>query len=198
MRSLRPCSDSSATHSFPSQPEGKIWLPRANPRATGSLASQRHPGKFPKVPGRAFPLGWPWEAKSSPRVARESWGLRSSHRRAEETSPRSNIAASTQESGWFASLCTKGIAIIQPPSLIIRNEEWASHWRAGSKLPIFDKDDEFHKAFFPAGGAQITLTPCPPFSSVEPGDVPVDLALGRWGPQLPCSSTPFWAQCPSP
>ena len=27
-------------------------------------------------------------AQSSPRVARESWGLRSSHRRAEETSPR--------------------------------------------------------------------------------------------------------------
>ena len=29
-----------------------------------------------------------WEANSSPRVARESWGLRSSHCRAEETSPR--------------------------------------------------------------------------------------------------------------
>ena len=27
-------------------------------------------------------------SQSSPRVARESWGLRSSHRRAEETSPR--------------------------------------------------------------------------------------------------------------
>ena len=25
------------------------------------------------------PLGWPWEAQSSPRVARESWGWRSSH-----------------------------------------------------------------------------------------------------------------------
>ena len=36
----------------------------------------------------AFPLGWPWEAQSSPRVARESWGLRSSHCRAEATSPR--------------------------------------------------------------------------------------------------------------
>ena len=36
----------------------------------------------------AFPLGWPWEAQSSPRVARESWGLRSSHCRAEKTSPR--------------------------------------------------------------------------------------------------------------
>ena len=32
MRSFRPCSDSSATPSFPSQPEGKIGLPRANPR----------------------------------------------------------------------------------------------------------------------------------------------------------------------
>ena len=26
----------------------------------------------------AFPLGWPWEAQSSPRVARERWGLCSS------------------------------------------------------------------------------------------------------------------------
>ena len=33
----------------------------------------------------AFPLGWPWEAQSSPLVARDSWGLRSSHCRAEET-----------------------------------------------------------------------------------------------------------------
>ena len=30
----------------------------------------------------AFPLGWPWEAQSSPRFARESWGWRSSHCRA--------------------------------------------------------------------------------------------------------------------
>ena len=29
-----------------------------------------------------IPLGWPWEAPTSPRVARESWGLRSSHCRA--------------------------------------------------------------------------------------------------------------------
>ena len=29
---LTQCSDSSATPSFPSQPEGKIGLPRANPR----------------------------------------------------------------------------------------------------------------------------------------------------------------------
>ena len=35
---LRPCSDSSATPSFPSQPEGKIGLPRANPR--GRLRSR--------------------------------------------------------------------------------------------------------------------------------------------------------------
>ena len=33
-------------------------------------------------PESAFPLGWPWEAQSSPRVARESWGWRSSHCRA--------------------------------------------------------------------------------------------------------------------
>ena len=36
----------------------------------------------------AFLLGWPWEAQSSPRVARESWGLHSSHCRGQETSPR--------------------------------------------------------------------------------------------------------------
>ena len=35
-----------------------------------------------------FLLCWPWEAQSSMRVARESWGLHSSHCRAEETSPR--------------------------------------------------------------------------------------------------------------
>ena len=36
----------------------------------------------------AFLLGWPWEAQSSSRVAREIWGLRSSHCRVEETSRR--------------------------------------------------------------------------------------------------------------
>ena len=41
-----------------------------------------------------FPLGW--EAQSSPRVARESWGLRSSHRRAEETSPTRASSAKTR------------------------------------------------------------------------------------------------------
>ena len=35
-----------------------------------------------------FLLGWPWEAQSSPPVARESWGFHSSHCRAQETSPR--------------------------------------------------------------------------------------------------------------
>ena len=30
----------------------------------------------------SVPLGWPWEAQSSPRVARERWGWRSSHCRA--------------------------------------------------------------------------------------------------------------------
>ena len=38
-----------------------------------------------------LPLGLALEAQSSPWVARESWGLRSSHRRAEETSPRREI-----------------------------------------------------------------------------------------------------------
>ena len=37
-----PCSDSSATPSFPSQPEGKIGLPRANPR--GRLSSAHGAG----------------------------------------------------------------------------------------------------------------------------------------------------------
>ena len=48
-----------------------------------------------KMPEGAYSLringnleGWPWEAQSSPRVARESWGWRSSHCRAEETSPK--------------------------------------------------------------------------------------------------------------
>ena len=35
-----------------------------------------------------FLLCWPREAQSSIRVARESWGLRSSHCRAKETSSR--------------------------------------------------------------------------------------------------------------
>ena len=35
----------------------------------------------------AFPWGWPREAQSSPRVARERWGLRSSHCRGCRFSP---------------------------------------------------------------------------------------------------------------
>ena len=35
-----------------------------------------------------FLLGWPWEARSSPGVARERWGVCSSHYRAKETSSR--------------------------------------------------------------------------------------------------------------
>ena len=54
---------------------------------------RRQPTRLPRPwdsPGKntGVPLGWPWEAQSSPRVARESWGWRSSHCRAEETSPR--------------------------------------------------------------------------------------------------------------
>ena len=51
MRSLRPCSDSSATPSFPSQPEGKIGLPRANPRGcseSGWEALRRHLAQPPQ------------------------------------------------------------------------------------------------------------------------------------------------------
>ena len=43
-RSLGPCSDSSATPSFPSQPEGKVGLPRANPR--GRLTDEIAPGTW--------------------------------------------------------------------------------------------------------------------------------------------------------
>ena len=43
VRSLRPCGDSSATPSFPSQPEGKIGLPRANPRGHRGARCQRRP-----------------------------------------------------------------------------------------------------------------------------------------------------------
>ena len=36
----------------------------------------------PRAQQAEVPLGWPWETQSSPRVARESWGWRSSHCRA--------------------------------------------------------------------------------------------------------------------
>ena len=47
----------------------------------------------------AFPLGWPWEAQSSPRLAMESWGLCSSHRRAEETSPPLHVCRACSPPG---------------------------------------------------------------------------------------------------
>ena len=58
----------------------KRWEPR------GFLEMRRDSRVTTGISGSL--LGWPWEAQSSPRVARESWGLRSGHCRAEETSPR--------------------------------------------------------------------------------------------------------------
>ena len=50
------------------------------------------------------PLGWPWEAQSSPRVARESWGWRSSHCRAEandeEQRERGEVAGGLKTLVW--------------------------------------------------------------------------------------------------
>ena len=59
---------------------GKTWEPR------GFLELRRDYRVTTGISG--FLLGWPLEAQSSSRVARESWGLRSSHCRAEETSSR--------------------------------------------------------------------------------------------------------------
>ena len=61
-------------------PLAKRWEPRGFSRVAAGFSSYN--GDL------SLPLGWPWEAQSSPRVAREIWGLRSSHCRAEETSPR--------------------------------------------------------------------------------------------------------------
>ena len=82
----------------PFRPSGRNrGLPLRRRRGQGpQLAKRWEPRGFSRVAVAfssydgisAFPLGWPWEAQSSPRVARESWGLRSSHCRAEETSPR--------------------------------------------------------------------------------------------------------------
>ena len=55
-------------------------------------------------------LGWPWEAQSSPRVAWESWGLRSSHRRAEETSPRRVSGTSNSSPGKAGMRVARGSA----------------------------------------------------------------------------------------
>ena len=59
---------------------GKRWEPRVFSRVAAGFSSYKGIS--------AFLLGWPWEAQSSPRVAMESWALRQSHCRAEETSPR--------------------------------------------------------------------------------------------------------------
>ena len=70
-------------------PRGTPRVPAPLPLSPFSPPDHDRRGDSPAWSGRsAFPLGWPWEAQSSPRVARESWGLRSSHCRAEETSPR--------------------------------------------------------------------------------------------------------------
>ena len=57
-------------------------FPGENARSWEALGEAR-PGQSSLSAGALRPLGWPWEAQSSPRVARESWGLRSSHCRAE-------------------------------------------------------------------------------------------------------------------
>ena len=50
--------------------------------------ASRAAGPCAELPNITAPGGAAGSAQSSPRVARESWGVRSSHRRAEETSPR--------------------------------------------------------------------------------------------------------------
>ena len=67
MWSLRPCSDSSATPSFPSQPEGKIGLPRANPRGRLRSPSYREKIKAGRSPFLSYGFS----------VDNLSWSLRS-------------------------------------------------------------------------------------------------------------------------
>ena len=62
------------------------WRARASSCQAVVLELRRHSRVTTGI--SAFPLGWPWEAQSSIRLARESWGLRSSHCRAKETSSR--------------------------------------------------------------------------------------------------------------
>ena len=59
---------------------GKTWEPRGVSRVAAGFSSYDRDLRLL--------LGLVWEAQSSPRVVRESWGLSSSHCRAEETSPR--------------------------------------------------------------------------------------------------------------
>ena len=47
-------------------------VPRGPATSTGSLASQRHPGKFPKVPGRR--RGWLANGEGPPRQRAGVWG----------------------------------------------------------------------------------------------------------------------------
>ena len=54
-------------------------------------------------------MGWPWEAQSSPRVARESWGWRSSHCR----------VVNTSRHGVFTYPCSCGHIPSPSPSLSI-------------------------------------------------------------------------------
>ena len=75
----------------------------------------------------AFPLRWPWEAQSSPRVARESWGLRSSHRRAEETSPRRVSAQSSLRLTSIESVIPSSHLILCHPLLFLPKEACLSH-----------------------------------------------------------------------
>ena len=70
MRSLGPCNDSSATPSFPSQLEGKIGLPRANPRGRlRSPCNSRMPPQLEK--NHVVPTSWQDEALARDGVSRE-------------------------------------------------------------------------------------------------------------------------------
>ena len=86
MRSLRPCSDSSATPSFPSQPEGKIGLPRANPRGRLTLVV---PAKFHKAAALLHaPARVAWATRALEKVV--SWVVASSGM-CQEKEPRAHI-----------------------------------------------------------------------------------------------------------
>ena len=105
----------------------------------------------------AFPLGWPWEAQSSPRVARESWGLRSSHCRAERPhlgvcpgpniplqgrqGSRGCIPGSPRESGLVsrgsqdsAVLSSRDAGLLEPPEWLQGSQASSSVWREDSGL----------------------------------------------------------------
>ena len=52
-------------------------FPGENARSWEALGEARRRHSRVTTGISAFPLGWPWEAQSSPQVARESRGLRS-------------------------------------------------------------------------------------------------------------------------